>query len=552
MNSGKRGPLLVTAVLVGSALLGGLYGTSAKATAAGATDLQDSVKEFTQLLTVVQQNYAIPVDSDKIVYDGAIPGMLRTLDPHSYFLDPKAWAVTREDEEGKYYGVGMQIVQRTPPDNRVEVISPFVGSPAYKAGIRPGDIIVKVDDKSAVGLGSPEIADLLKGPKGTTVRISMQREGEPKPLVFTVQRDEIPHHLVDDPIVLKAGYGYIRLTGFNETTGDDFVAALEEATAAPPNGKGVENGLVIDLRDNPGGVLDSATKVCDSLLDKNQVIVSQRGRSVPQRFYYALHGNGGDRIPIVVLIDSNTASASEIVAGALQDHDRALILGERSFGKGLVQSVQGLSDGTGLALTVAHYYTPSGRLIQRDYKDVSFFDYEYNRQATISQTEVKLTDSGRKVYGGGGILPDVEYPSPKLDDFELMLRNRNIIYLPTQAPFDLGVGDFTTYFLGTKPNITKSFVVDDSVMAMFKEFLKKKGVTFTDQNIADDSLWLKTHIRREVFTSMFGQQEAFRVEMEADPEVARAVDLTSQARQLYETARRITAERAGSSNPGLH
>lgn len=544
MHSDKRGPLLVSTVLLASAILGGFYGSSAKATAAGATDLQDSVKEFSQLLTVVQQNYAIPVDTDKIVYDGGIPGMLRTLDPHSYFLDPKAWALTREDEEGRYYGVGMQIVQRS--DNRVEVVSPFVGSPAYKAGIRPGDIIVQVDDKSTAGLGSPEIADLLKGPKGTTVHVSMAREGDVKPIVFTLVRDEIPHHLVDDPILLKAGIGYIRLTGFNETTGDDFVHDLQELNPASLN------GLIIDLRDNPGGVLDSAIAVGDALLDKNQIVVSRRGRNSPYHPYYALHGNGGVHVPIVVLVNGGSASASEIVTGAIQDHDRGLVLGERSFGKGLVQSVQGLSEGTGLALTTAHYYTPSGRLIQRDYKDVSFFDYEYNRQATIKQTEVKLTDSGRKVFGGGGITPDELFPTPKLDEFQQLLQRRNIIYQPVQAPYDLGVGDFTTYFLGTKPVVTKSFVVDDSVIAVFKQFLKKRNIAFTDQDITDNLDWIKLHIKREVFTSLFGQQEGFRVETEVDPEVAKAVEMIPQARALYENARHVVAERMGSPSPVSH
>ena len=181
MRSDKRGIMLVAVILAVSAVLGGLYGPTAHATAAGATDLQDSVKSFTQVLSVVQSNYAIPVDTNKLVYDGAIPGMLRMLDPHSYFFDPKQWAITQEDEAGKYYGVGMQIVQ-LPSDNKVHVISPFLGSPAFKAGVRPGDIILKLDDKSAAGLSSPDVADLLKGPKGTTVHVTIGREGAPDPM----------------------------------------------------------------------------------------------------------------------------------------------------------------------------------------------------------------------------------------------------------------------------------------------------------------------------------------------------------------------------------
>lgn len=553
MRSDKRGALLVGVILLLSAFLGAMYGPSARATAAGATDLQDSVKSFNQVLTVVQQNYAIPVDTSKAVYDGAIPGMLRTLDPHSIFFDPHEWSLMMEDEQGKYYGIGMQIVQRA--DNRVMVISPFVGSPAYKAGIRPGDIIIKVDDKSTVNLDSTSIADMLKGPKGTTVHVTMAREGSPEPLTFTLVRDEIPRNDVDDPVMIRPTVGYIRLTGFNETTGDDFtqtfrslVTPFAKATGQDfPNAVKQMNpasltGLVLDLRGNPGGVLNSAIAVCDMLLDKNQLIVSQRGRRSPYQAYYALHGNGGVRIPIVVIIDSGTASASEIVTGAIQDHDRGLVLGEVSFGKGLVQSVQSLSEGTGLALTTAHYYTPSGRLIQRDYHDVSFFDYEYNRQATIKKTEIKLTDSGRQVYGGGGITPDVNYPSPKTTPFQqVLLRNSKNIFFGS----DIGVGDFTTYFLGTKPTITKNFTVDDSVIALFKKYLQKREVPFTDQDISENLVWIKDHIKREVFTSVFGQEEGFRVETEADPEVARAIDLIPQARALYDNARRIVAERTG-------
>jgi carboxyl-terminal processing protease len=539
MRSDKRGALLVAAILLLSAFLGAIYGPSARATASGATDFQDSVRSFNQVLTVVQQNYANPVDTSKVVYDGAIPGLLRTLDPHSIFFDPHSWAIMMEDEQGRYYGVGMTIVQRS-TDNKTMVVSPFVGSPAFKAGIRPGDIILKVDDKPTAGLGSTEIADMLKGPKGTQVRISMAREGSPDPILFTLVRDEIPRHDVDAPIMIRPGVGYIRLTGFNETTGEDFANAFKQLNPT------ALTGLVLDLRGNPGGVLNSAIAVCDVLLDKNQVIVSQRGRRSPYHAYYALHGNAGVRIPVVVLIDGGSASASEIVTGAIQDHDRGLVLGEVSFGKGLVQSVGSLSEGTGLALTTAHYYTPSGRLIQRDYHDVSFFDYEFNRKATIKQTEIKLTDSGRQVYGGGGITPDVNYAVPKATPFQqlLMRPGRNIFY-----PFDVGVGDFTTYFLGTKPTITKSFTVDDSVIALLKKYLQKRDFPFTDQDIADNLDWIKDHIKREVFTSMFGQQEGFRAEMEADPEVAKAVELIPQSRALYEKARGIVAERMGAPSP---
>ena len=266
--------------------------------------------------------------------------------------------------------------------------------------------------------------------------------------------------------MLKPNIAYIRVTGFNETTGDDLVDALEQVRRSNPNGL---EGLILDLRNNPGGVLNSAVEIGDALLDKNQMIVSRRGRVSPYTPYYATRGNGGFRVPIVVLVNDGSASAAEIVSGALQDHDRAMILGERTFGKGLVQSVMPLSEGTGLALTTAQYYTPSGRFIQRDYHNTSFFDYEFNRESTIKQTQVKLTDSGRQVFGGGGITPDVNFPDPKLTPFEQLLERQSKNILSSMIPSDVGVGDFVTYYLGTKPNVTKSYVVDDSVIAQFKQ-----------------------------------------------------------------------------------
>src|SRR5713226_8864809 len=215
MQGERRGALLVFGVLIASAILGGIYGPSVRATASGANDLQDSVRAFTRVLSIVQQNYAEPVDTDHAIYQGAIPGMLRVLDPHSNFFDSRQFSLLREEQRGKYYGVGMTVAPR---EGRTVVLAPFVGSPAYKAGIRPGDVITKVDDKPTDGLGTSDVADMLKGHKGTVVHITVSREGYPEPIPFTVTRDEIPRHSVDIAFLLKPGVGYIRLSGFNETT----------------------------------------------------------------------------------------------------------------------------------------------------------------------------------------------------------------------------------------------------------------------------------------------------------------------------------------------
>jgi carboxyl-terminal processing protease len=289
-------------------------------------------------------------------------------------------------------------------------------------------------------------------------------------------------------------------------------------------------------------LLNEAVAVGDMFLDKNQLIVSHHGRTSPERRYFALRGNQGNTVPLVILVNNNSASATEIVSGAVQDHDRGLIVGETSFGKGLVQTVTPLSENTGLALTTARYYTPSGRLIQRDYKTVSLYEYHYERKVPEHPTEVKLTDSGRQVTGGGGITPDILVPAPKLTKFEELLLRSDVLY-----PAETGVGGFTRYFLGTKPAITKDFVVDDSLMREFRSFLSKHNVRYTEPELADNLDWIKRKIKQEIFMSTFGQQEGFKVLLEADPQVQKAVEAIPQARALYENARKIVAQRSGGS-----
>jgi carboxyl-terminal processing protease len=522
VRSSRRSLFLVVLILVTCGFLGLLFGQKNPAIASSADgDIRDSLRQFTSIYDVVEQNYAEPVNADKAIYNGAIPGMLHVLDPHSNFFDPKSYALLREDQRGKYYGVGMTV---GPRNNKVIVIAPFVGTPAYRAGIRPGDIIVAVDGKPTDNMTTSDVADLLKGPKGTTVHITVLREGSDKPIEFAVVRDEIPRYSVDLHFLIRPGIGYMHVSGFNETTEREVGQALDEM--------GDLKGLILDLRQNPGGLLSEGVGVADKFLRKGQLIVSHHGRSSPEKRYSATHGNGGKEYPLVVLVNRGTASAAEIVAGAIQDHDRGLIAGETTFGKGLVQTVYPLSENTGLALTTAKYYTPSGRLIQRDYSNVSLYDYYFNRDTedNTSSHEVKLTDSGRTVYGGGGIMPDVKIPPVKSNKFQDTLLQRYAFFNFAKR-----------YILNHHP--TKSFETDDVTLQDFRKFLDEEKIPYTEADFVENNDWLRSSIRSEIFVDAFGQEEGLKVRAETDPDVIKALDLLPQAKALADNARRVVAER---------
>lgn len=497
------------------------------------SQIRDNLKTFTDVYALVEQNYAEPINGEKAdaaIYDGAIPGMLRVLDPHSNFYDPKSYAKMREDQRGHYYGVGMVIQQQ---GNKVFVITPYENTPSFRAGIRPGDVVSAIDGKSAEGMTSDLVAKALKGPKGTHVQVTMIREGQAKPLVFDLVRDEIPHPSVDLAFQIRPGIGYIHLTQFQETTAQEVIDSI--------NSFGNLHGLVLDLRGNPGGLLSQAVEVCDHLLQKGQTIVSQRGRAYPDQVYTATHGNDGKTFPIVVLVNKNTASAAEIVSGALQDHDRALIVGETTFGKGLVQTVYNLSENTGLALTTYHYYTPSGRLIQRNYSGVSLYDYYYNHAGASSSDsanrEVKMTDSGRTVYGGGGITPDEKIEAPKSNDFQDQL-------LYKQAFFH-----FAAHYLANR-TVDKNFQVDDAVMKEFKEFLTSQNISWTENDINGVSDWLKVSIKQYIITSQFGQLQGLRAMADWDPMIQKALTFLPEAQALEDTAHKVLAEKAQARTAG--
>jgi carboxyl-terminal processing protease len=426
-------------------------------------------------------------------------------------------------------------MQIAPRNYKIIVVAPFAGTPAYKAGLRPGDVIIAVDAKATDNMSVSDVADLLKGPKGTNVHISILREASEKPLEFNVIRDEIPRNSVDLKFMVRPGIGYMHVSAFNETTEQEVEDALQ--------GFGDLKGLILDLRGNPGGLLNEGVGVADKFLKKGQVIVSHHGRSSPEKSYKATHGNGGKDYPLVVLVNRGTASAAEIVSGAIQDHDRGLIVGEVTFGKGLVQTVYPLSENTGLALTTAKYYTPSGRLIQRDYNGVSLYDYYYAREqednpnnnantnSTTPSKEVKLTDSGRTMFGGGGITPDVKVKPFKTTHFEDTLLVKYAFF------------NFAKHYLANR-HVDKNFEVTDAVMQEFRKFLDSQKIPYTEADLNEGSDYIKSSIKTELFISEFGQEEGLRVRAENDPQVIAALNQLPKAKELAENARKIVAQRA--------
>jgi carboxyl-terminal processing protease len=535
MSIRTRRTLFSLIVFFAVCALGGMV-LSQKVGAQSAQDestFRDGLKSFSAVYDIVAKNYAEPLTGDmpdKAIYDGAIPEMLHTLDPHSSFYDPKAYARMKEDQHGKYYGVGMLIVQQ---NGKVVVVNPIENSPAFRAGIHPGDVITSIDGQSANGMTSDDVANRLKGPRGTKVNVTMTRVGASSPLNFDLVRDEIPNASIDLSYEIRPGIGYLHIRQFQETTGREFDDAIESF------GPGLK-GLVLDLRQNPGGVLVEAVSVCDRLLKRGQIIVSQRGRAFPEQVYRATHGNEGDSFPIVVLVNRGTASAAEIVSGALQDHDRALIAGETTFGKGLVQTVYTLSDNTGLALTTYHYFTPSGRLIQRNYNGVSLYDYYYNHDQQPQDDkdrEVKLTDSGRTVYGGGGITPDVKIESPKSTPFQDLLLERDAF---------LG---FTEEYLAHR-TVNKDFQVDDSVVGDFKQYLASQNYDYTPQELEANLDWVKMNVKASIFATQFGLTSELKVKEDWDPEVQQALGLMPQAAQLEQKVQQVLAQKEAALTKG--
>jgi carboxyl-terminal processing protease len=516
------------------------------------TDATEGLEsDVAEALTVIQDNY---VDGNKVKYDevfkSSIIGMLRTLDPHSNFYDAKEFEEQRADWRSEYYGIGATIGDRKVGGTTdTYVLATFEATPAYRAGLRFGDRITEIDAKPVKGKASGEVRDMLRGPRGTTVRVTVERASNGQTETVSITRDAVPQPTVPDAYFIRPGVGYIDMTrGFNYTTADEFVAALEYLRAHGMT------GLVVDLRGNGGGILDQAVRVAEQFLQSGQTILTQKGRGTRgvEREYKS-ENRKPDPTPLVVLVNRGTASASEIVAGAWQDHDRALIVGETSFGKGLVQSIMPLEYGTALTLTTSKYYTPSGRLIQRDYSNQGFYDYIYGRvngtQDAAAPAEKPKgpethTDTGRPLYGGGGITPDegikartLTQPQVRLIDPIFAFARDAVNGRVPGLPASFKVAAMPEFERNVEPD---AFVVDDKVYKSFKEYV---AANYADLKLTDAQLdrgrdFIARQLRYDLTTAAYGSVKATQVLMLDDPQVLKAIDSLPRARDLATAAMR--------------
>jgi carboxyl-terminal processing protease len=523
-----------------SALAGGFFGGPAHAT-------QDQVAQqyqiFTAALAAVDREYVEPLPSDRLVYD-AIGGMLQTLDPHSSFFDPKSYAQMRERQEGHYYGIGLSIQTI---DGDVTVMSLFEGSPAFRAGIRRGDVIAKVKGQDAHGWTTEQTAKELKGPKGTKVNISIKRPGYDKLIDMDVERDEVNIVTVRGVFMIDPQTGYIKLGDFSETSEQEVGSAVAKLKA-----QGMKR-LVFDLRGNPGGPLDQAIRIANRFLPRGDMIVYTRGRVPNIDADYRGQDDPDFTGPMVVLVNRNSASASEIVTGSLQDHDRALIVGETTFGKALVQSVYKISEGAGLALTTGRYFTPSGRMIQRPWDNA--FD-EYLTYTLRDQTgtrehnpaQLKYTDAGRKVYGGGGIEPDKFFAGP-IDGFNPTRFGRSLAARQAFATFaerytaegDTRMGAATA----GKKRVTRGFTVTDAMVSEFKQSLVDQKVRIDEDAWTKDAEFIRAEIRYGIDEALFGVAEAQKNLIARDPQAQFALQQFPEAVKLTELAKNRSSTRGG-------
>lgn len=565
MTSRTFGRFTAATLVVAATLIGGIYGKrafsrQADGSGAGAQAIESS---YTEALSVISENYVETVDYEK-ANEAAIQGMLLTLDPHSNFFGPEEYRRLMQDQESRFTGIGVSILRHR---DGVYVQTPIQGTPAAKAGLRFGDRIVEVDGKDARDWTTPQVSKAVRGPEGEPVSIKVERAGNQSALYFTIKRGSVPQPSIRNSFMVRPGVGYIGLTGgFTQTTADELAQSLEQLS-----GQGMQQ-LVLDLRGNPGGLLDQAIKVVSHFVPRGKAVVSVRARDVDDAREYKNTLFDPVNYPLVVLVNGGSASASEIVAGALQDHGRAIVVGETTFGKGLVQRVFNLPYGAGLTLTTAKYYTPYGRLIQRSYAGGSFYDYYTHHDPSADATPQNPTNTvapnaaasaptpkptpkptpsgppvttagGRVFYGGGGITPDFEV---KPLDNASAARARlfeEAFYFSRQL---LGgqVAGLESFRINAEPMFGRAaksndFQITDKVMEAFRDFVKRDPEAgLTPAQLAREDEYARTRIRENLINAAYGGDASNRFLLESDPQLLRSLDLLPEAKSLAENINR--------------
>ncbi|MFQ5526850.1 MAG: S41 family peptidase [Thermoanaerobaculia bacterium] len=513
-------------------LAGGAWGNRVLALTDEARRL---LRTYTELLNVAHDSYAGEV-SYRTLVESSIAGMVRTLDPHSNFLSSEAYSSMRDRQQSTFFGLGILVGMR---NGQLTVITPIEGTPASRMGLRAGDVISNIEGESTEAMSLDDAVRRLKGPKGTQVTIQVVRLGLDRPLELTITRDEIPQNTVRYAYMISPGIGYMSISDFNRGTGGEVAETLDRLKA-----EGMEN-LILDLRGNGGGLLDQAIAVSDRFLPDGAQIVETRGRTRDShQKFFATDKPPAIDIPVVVLVGQGTASAAEIVSGAIQDHDMGLIVGTPTWGKGLVQTVYSLQYDAGLALTTAKYYTPSGRLIQRDYS--SYFDYqtlsnggglsptEAAQENALESEEVFRTALGREVYGGGGITPDVIVEPQDL--------RPEIQYLLSRSTFF----DFAVEFTGEIEIGDRAWQPPSDLLERFADWLSDKELTTAKETadiLADEETraTMLRYLHAEIFNSAFGIEARYQILAAGDPQIERALELLGEASDLL-AKRRILDE----------
>ena len=525
--------------LAAAMVLGGYWERRIGSTASAPALLNEVVQEsYVEALDVVAANYAGPYEIEN-VNKYAIQHMLHTLDPHSTFFDSREFSELKNEQQSQLIGIGVTINQR---NGRVYVLSALPGTPAKEAGLRYGDAIVAIDGKPTTGWSYPQVIGGVRGELGKSVDIPVERVGVPEPITYTIPRRSVALPTIRNIFMIDSTVGYVGLTaGFSTTTDAELAAAIDQLKR-----QGMQQ-LVLDLRHNPGGLLDEAIKVSQRFLPAGQkiLVVKAREGGTREERVFTSQNESPETMPLVIVIDSSTASASEVVTGALQDHDRALVVGESSFGKGLVQTVFDLNFQTGLTLTTAKYFTPTGRSIQRDYSNVSYYDYmqraSHDEEAEEPEGEALLTDLGRRVYGGGGIAPDIKVSGPEGSSLRNLLFGASFEFsrhlvagqFAGLREYRVDRVDYDHLFRGDEYRIT------DKVIEAFRQFVAERPKEFplTDAQITANLDFVRSRIREEVLTAAYGTEVGNQFFLLGDVVTQRAIDSLPAARELAENAR---------------